>query len=214
MMNRFRQWNQRRKDANTVSRFKNKPSKFLREHVVNSAWAEQPGSAANQSSANQNFFLSEVHNPNPARRPGRILGNLRTHRVKEYRLAQNRDMAEGYGRVVGQYQAPHLAVRQTPADNAPALQSPLDTTAIPRGTPIHTMELSGCSLKRENTNLHHVQPQNDGNVLQNHLAAPTFGKNEYGQEDRFVMFKKKDYGVKLYSQRVQNGVPTVTKRRF
>lgn len=206
-----------KRDEKTLNRFLSKPGKFLKEHNVNTMWGEDPSSANNQSSQNQTFFLVERQlgsNETRKQRPGRVLGNLRKHDVKDYYLTNNADTASGLGRTVGQFDAPHLAVRRTTDDTNPALNSALDTRRIEQGKTIHTMDLSGCTIKRNNANLHHVMPDQDGQTLQNHLGGHTYGKNQYGGGHRFVMMKRKSYGVKLYAQNSPDGIPSVTKHKL
>ncbi|HYD80196.1 MAG TPA: hypothetical protein VEC06_10340 [Paucimonas sp.] len=200
----FREWKQARKDRNTIDKLRNDPSTFLRSHTLNTAWPEAPGSAANQSQQARQFYLVEEHNPNPATRPGRILGDLRPHTVKNYRLATDQETAAALGRVVGSFQAPHLAVRQAHADDAPnlpALQpSSLDLRQVGRGSTVHTMDLSGCTIKREQHSLFHVQPQAVGADLHHTLGNHTFGPNDYGAQNTSIMFRQKRKGLKYYAQ--------------
>lgn len=211
-----RQKRQERKDAATLSSFRGDPSSFLKKHTVNSLWNEV-GGANNQSSPANQFYLVEQHNNQPTMRPGSILGNLNKHPVKNYILTNDQEQTAGVGlRLVGGFQAPQLAMRRAPSDaapNLPAMQnSALDLQPIRQGTTIHTMDLSGCSIKREQHSLFHVQPHQDGAPLQTALGANTFGKNDYGQDQQFVMFRKKRNGLKYYAQSVDgNGLPALRK---
>ena len=206
-----------KRDQKTLNRFLNKPGKFLKEHNVNTMWAENPTAADNHSSQSQTFFLVERQKGKDEAanfRPGRVLGNHRKHEVKDYFLTNNADTATGLGRTVGQFDAPHLALRQANDDTNPTLNSPLDTRRIEQGKTIHTMDLSGCTIKRNGANLHHVMPNQEGNTLQQNLGDNTYGKNQYGGGHRFVMMKRKSYGVKLYAQNSPNGIPSVTKQKL
>jgi len=192
----------RRADAATLHSFLHTPSSFLRDNTVNSFWAEAPNSAENRSQQAQDFFLVEQ---GKSQRPGRILGSWRMHDVNHYVLTNNAETAGQIGRVVGHFQAPQLAMRQAAADDAPNLPaiapSALDTSAIPNRKTIHTMDLSGCTIKREANTLFHVQPKDSGLALQGSLGAHTFGPQQYGGEQHFVMFRKKDDGrLKYYAQ--------------
>lgn len=215
-MDYIRRQLQARRDANTINKLRTDPSTFLKSHTVNTLWAENPANPNNQSQLAQQFYLVEEQNNQPAMRPGRILGNWRMHRVKNYRLTNDPDMANGFGRLVGNFHAPQLAVRQAQTDlapNLPGLQaSSLDLQQVRRRATIHTMDLSGCTIKREQHALFHVQPQANGATLQQSLGNHTFGPQNYGQQNLFVMLRKKNNGLKYYAQTTdQHGRPQLRK---
>lgn len=216
-MDYMRRQLQARRDAKTITALRTSPSNFLRKHTVNTAWAEAPANAGNHSQLARQFYLVEQHNDNPAMRPGRILGNLHQHRVKNYTLAADPEVANAMGRVVGSFHAPQLAVRQAQADlapNLPGLQpSALDLQQVARGSTVHTMDLSGCTIKRQQHALFHVQPQANGVTLHQSLGNQhTFGPQDYGQQNTFVMFRQKRNGLKYYAQTTdQHGRPQLRR---
>lgn len=219
----FKQWNQGRKDRDTLSRFQAHPSTFLREHTVNSYWMETPHNPE-ASAIHTQFHLVEQAEDQVVRRPGRVLGNWRTHRVKHYLLTDDPDLIGGVGkRRVGAFPGSKLPVVQTDDDTTPNLglhpNSGLDVNQVPLGGTVHTMDLSGCTLKRAGHVLHHMQPHASADQLHANLPSqlhnPSFGPQDYGQTQTFVMMRKKATGLKLYSQQVSPaGIPIMTRRRF
>lgn len=210
-----------RQDLATVNRFVNKPSKFLREHIVHSKWPED-GTNPSLSSTNTRFHLVQDDFAEKKFRPGRILGNWRKHEVKSYFLTDNLAAVGDTGRVIGSFDSAKLPMMQTNSDSAPNLgrhpTSQLDVTQVSRNKQIHTADLSGCTLKRHHKSLLHLQPLESGSQLQNALSSPKFGPTHYGKRDdelshTFVTMKNKRKGVKVYAQRLNaSGLPTVTKR--
>jgi hypothetical protein len=93
----------------------------------------------------------------------------------------------------------------------------IDTARLDAGHLVLTTELTGCSIVRQGSNLHHVRPESEGRKLQdNFTSSQSYGRKDYPEADNsFVMARKKPDGrVKLYYQTHQYGQPSVSGSRY
>ena len=207
-----------RKGRDPIRQLTTKPSSFLKRNTLNARWTEDPRSANNRSQSSTLFYLVRQENDRPAHRPGAVLGRLHPHTIKNYLLMRDKAAAEASGEIAGSFHAPRLAVRQVTSDTSPdptALQQgALDLRHLHPGAAIFTIDLTGCTIKRDRHLLHHLQPAADGVALYRSLGnRNTFGPQDYGQYHPLVMFRMKRGGLKAYAQSV-DPAPSSTVHRL
>lgn len=79
----------------------------------------------------------------------------------------------------------------------------VNTERVAPGHMVFTTELTGCSVVRQQSNLHHIRPESDGAQLHASLgSSQSYGRGDYpGAPNSFVMMRTKADGrVKLYYQ--------------
>jgi hypothetical protein len=93
----------------------------------------------------------------------------------------------------------------------------VNTDHLATGHSVFTTELTGCSVVRQQSSLHHIRPNSDGAKMQKSFpSSQSYGRLDYPDANNsFVMMRTKPDGrVKLYYQTHQDNQPSTSGSRY